>query len=387
MSNDGSPNLKRVRVDQVGSLLRPATLKETYARHGRREASDEELGRAQDKAIRAIIARQERLDLPVVTDGEFRRLNFQDSFGESVAGFAPENRSIQFHERRAAGATAFSRWDRDNPDGDTSLFYWRPITSSLKLERNRPLEEYLAAQALTARPVKITLISPDRICEQFERRNSASVYRDIDEFIADVARIERQMVAALVEKGCRYVQIDAPSYTSYVDPPSLERMRRRGEDPTAIMERSIRADNAVIAGFDEVAFGVHFCRGNQRSMWHREGSYDAIAEKLFNTLDHHRLLLEYDSERAGGFEPLRFVPKGKVAVLGLVSSKVSRVESADELMRRIDEAGRYIAVEQLALSPQCGFASNILGNLLSEEAQWRKFEVIQEVAARVWPDR
>lgn len=385
MNDDKLPSLGRIRVDQVGSLLRPDKLKETFSRHGRGEASDEELRRVQDEAIRAVIARQEQLKFPVLTDGEFRRLNFQDSFGESVGGFATINRSMQFHERRAAGATAFTRWDRDNPEGDTSLFYWRPILERLKLSRNRPLEEYRAASALTPRPVKITLISPDRICEQFERRNAAAIYKDIDEFIADVAEIERQMIVGLVDVGCRYVQIDAPSYTSYVDPPSLERMRRRGDDPMSIMERSTRADNAVIAGFEGVTFGIHLCRGNQRSMWHREGSYDAIAEKLFNTLHHQRLLLEYDSERAGGFEPLRFVPKNKVVVLGLVSSKIARVESADELKRRIDEAARYIAVEQLALSPQCGFASNILGNLLSEDDQWRKFEVIQEVAAQVWP--
>lgn len=386
MENGGA--LAKVRVDQVGSLLRPEKLKETYARHGRGKANDEELRHAQEEAIREIIARQERLNLPVLTDGEFRRLNFQDSFGESVTGFLPASRTIEFHERRAAGGKAFARWDRDNPDdGDASLFYWRPITERLKLARNRPLEEYRAAKALTPRPVKITLICPDRICEQFDRRNAASVYKNVEEFLADVAAIERQMVDGLIQAGCRYVQIDAPSYTSYVDPPSLERMRRSGAEPMAVMERSMKADNAVIAGFEGATFGMHLCRGNQRSMWHREGSYDAIAEKLFNTLNHRRLLLEYDTDRAGGFEPLRFVPKDKIVVLGLVSTKVSRVETPDELKRRIEEASRYISIEQLALSPQCGFASNILGNLLSEEDQWRKFDVIQEVAAQVWPDR
>ncbi len=380
--------LVKIRVDQVGSLLRPERLKNTYARHGRGATSDEELRQAQDEAIREIIARQERLDLPVLTDGEFRRLNFQDSFGESVTGFLPARRTIEFHERRAAGGKAFTRWDRDNPDdGDASLFYWRPIAERLKLSHNYPLEEYRAAKALTSRPVKITLICPDRICEQFDRRNAASVYKDVEEFLTDVAAIERQMVDELIQAGCRYVQIDAPSYTSYVDPPSLERIRRAGAEPVAVMERSMKADNAIIAGFEEATFGIHLCRGNQRSMWHREGSYDAIAEKLFNTLDHHRFLLEYDTDRAGGFEPLRFIPKGKIVVLGLVSTKISRVETPDELIRRIEEASRYVSIEQLALSPQCGFASNILGNLLSEQDQWRKFEVIQEVAARVWPDR
>ena len=161
-------------------------------------------------------------------------------------------------------------------------------------------------------------------------------------------------------------------------------MRGLGIDPMRQMTQSIEADNAVIDGINGVTFGIHLCRGNVRSMWHREGSYDAIAEKLFNTLRHDRFLLEYDTERAGTFAPLRFVPNNKIVVLGLVSSKVPQLESADGLKRRIDEASRYIPLEQLALSPQCGFSSNIVGNLLSEDDQWRKLELIQQVAADVW---
>jgi 5-methyltetrahydropteroyltriglutamate--homocysteine methyltransferase len=161
-------------------------------------------------------------------------------------------------------------------------------------------------------------------------------------------------------------------------------MRSRGEDPTTVMERSIKADNEIIAGFPATTFGIHICRGNRQSMWHREGHYDAIAEKLFAGLQHRRLLLEYDTERAGGFEPLRFVPKGKIAVLGLITTKVGRVESADELRRRIDEAARYLSLEQLAISPQCGFASSLRGNLLTEDEQFRKLDVMLEVARKVW---
>jgi 5-methyltetrahydropteroyltriglutamate--homocysteine methyltransferase len=161
-------------------------------------------------------------------------------------------------------------------------------------------------------------------------------------------------------------------------------MRAAGMDPMAKMERSMMADNAVIGGVQGVVFAMHLCRGNVRSMWHREGSYDAIAERLFNSLKHERFLLEYDTERAGGFEPLRFVPKNKIVVLGLVSTKVPALENADELKRRIDDAARYLPLEQLALSPQCGFSSNIVGNLLSEDDQWRKLDLIREVAADVW---
>jgi 5-methyltetrahydropteroyltriglutamate--homocysteine methyltransferase len=200
------------------------------------------------------------------------------------------------------------------------------------------------------------------------------------------------MIAALVEAGCRYIQIDAPGYTAYVDNVSLERMRARGEDPEKNLERSIAADNAVIAGFDDVVFGLHICRGNPRTIdprtgriaaqWHREGFYDSIAEQLFGELHHQRLLLEYDSERAGGFEPLRFVPKGKIAVLGLVTSKSDEVEAPDDVTRRIEEAGRYLPLEQLALSPQCGFGGSSVP--FPEDAQWRKLETILDVSRRVW---
>lgn len=377
--------LATVRIDQVGSLLRPQKLKDVYARHGLGQASDEELYLAQGEAVREVIAKQAAHRLPVLTDGEFRRLNFQDSFAESVTGFVPRKQTLQFHEQRAAGGTPLTRWDPDNPSrGEPSLGYWRPLVERIRLARNLPLEEFRFSQSLTSLPVKITLLSPDRLCEEFDRQNTASVYASIEEFLKDVVAVERQVAAELVQAGCRYIQIDAPSYTAYVDPHSLARMRANGENPVARMERSIEADNAVIAGFQDVTFGIHLCRGNQRSMWHREGSYDAIAERLFNGLQHHRLLLEYDTERAGGLEPLRFVPKDKVAVLGLVSSKIARVETADELKRRIGEASRHISLDRLALSPQCGFASNILGNLLGEEDQWRKFDVIREVASEVW---
>jgi 5-methyltetrahydropteroyltriglutamate--homocysteine methyltransferase len=202
--------------------------------------------------------------------------------------------------------------------------------------------------------------------------------------LADVDAIEHRMVRELVDAGCPYIQIDAPSYTAYVDPHSLEKMRSAGQDPVAKMERSIKADNAIIEGVNGVTFGIHLCRGNVRSMWHREGTYDAIAEPLFNGLQHQRFLLEYDTERAGGFEPLRFVPKDKIVVLGLVSTKVSRLETADELKRRIDQASRFFSLDQLALSPQCGFSSNIVGNLISEDDQWRKLDLVQRVAADVW---
>ena len=380
-----SPRISSIfRVDQVGSLLRPQKLKDVYTRHGDGQASDEELRQAQDESIRDLIAKQEAHGLSILTDGEYRRLNFQDSFVESVSGFIPKKQTLQFQEKRTLGGEALQRWQPDSAKTDPALQYWRPIAERLRLAENRPLAEWRYAAQLTKKPVKITLIATDRVCENFHRQNANAVYDDADEYLADVVEIERKIIQQLAEDGCPYVQMDAPSYTAYVDPRSTEKMKASGIDPLAQMERSISADNAVIDGITGVTFGIHLCRGNVRSMWHREGGYDAIAEKLFNGLHHDRFLLEYDTERAGTFEPLRFVPKDKTVVLGLVSSKVPELESADELKRRIDEASRYIPVGQLALSPQCGFSSNIVGNLITEDDQWRKLELVQRVVADVW---
>jgi 5-methyltetrahydropteroyltriglutamate--homocysteine methyltransferase len=276
------------------------------------------------------------------------------------------------------------RWDPYHVPQGAAILQRRPVSQKLRLTRNLPLEEYSFVSGVARKPAKVTLVGPDRISQRFDYQNSKSIYWSMEDFIADVARIEREMIRALVEAGCRYVQIDAPGYTAYVDGPSLAEMKERGEDPVKNLARSIKADNELLRLFDDVTFGIHLCRGNQRSMWHREGSYDAIAEMLFTELRHDRLLLEYDSPRAGTFEPLRFVPKGKTVVLGLVSTKVPELESVDDLKQRIDRASRYIPLEQLALSPQCGFASDVVGNLISEEDQKRKLEIVVETARQVW---
>ena len=380
MSAQILPDLTLMRVDQVGSLLRPAKLKDAFAKHDQGLISEEELRQGQDEAIREVLATQEAHDLPVVTDGEYRRLNFLESF-YGVAGFEGLHRwdALVRSDVRPPEASAAP------PKGLNPVVIARtPVTERLRLVRNRILEEYLFASRCTTRTVKTTLIDTDRIVETFDPEKSRAVYSDVDEFLADVVRIQRRMVEEVVQAGCRYVQIDGPSYTSYVDPSAVAAMRSKGEDPTVNLARSVEADNAVIAGFPGVTFGLHVCRGNRQSMWRHEGFYDAIAERLFNGLRHQRLLLEYDTDRAGNFEPLRFVPKGKTVVLGLITTKVGRVETVDELIRRIEDASRYLPIDQLALSPQCGFASDIQGNLLSEEAQWRKLDVMLETARQVW---
>jgi 5-methyltetrahydropteroyltriglutamate--homocysteine methyltransferase len=218
-------------------------------------------------------------------------------------------------------------------------------------------------------------------------RHPDDVYEDADAFIADVVAVEREMIGQLVDAGCRYVHIDEPGFTAYADAASLEVLRGRGEDPLVNMQRSVDANNALIAGFgDDVVFGVHLCRGNRESQWHREGTYDAIAEGVLGGLHYDRLLLEYDTDRAGGFEPLRFVRDDAVVVLGLLTTKTGAMERADDIKRRIEEASAHVPVERLALSTQCGFASGIRGNLISEDEQWRKLELVLQVAQDVWDE-
>lgn len=372
-----------MRVDQVGSLLRPAKLKEAFARYSQGLLSDETLVAAQDGAIREVIARQQAHHLPIVTDGEFRRHNFMESFAD-VAGFELWRSRVEAVPGSLEGAQSAPLPASQERGRDPVHAVRRPTAERLRLIRNRPLAEYRFAQGLTTTPVKITLIGSDRIFQRFAYEESRAVYANIDEFLSDVIAIERQMIAELVQAGCQYVQVDEPGYTAYVDASSLAEMQARGEDALANMERSIQADNEIIAAIPGVTFGIHLCRGNRQSYWHREGAYDAIAERLFNGLHHQRFLMEYDTERAGTFEPLRFVPKGKIVVLGLITTKTGRLETVDELKRRIEEATRYISLDQLALSPQCGFASEMVGNLLSEDDQWRKLDIMLETAAQVW---
>jgi 5-methyltetrahydropteroyltriglutamate--homocysteine methyltransferase len=389
-------SLRRLRVDQVGSLAGPPALRSLMERNALGEATDAALAAAQDEAIRDVIKQQEAIGFPVLTDGEFRRRNFQDSFGAAVTGFAtPEDVKRSYLERhREITKEAFQRAEQNFEAAGPAILHRLPARERLKLVRNVPLEEFRFASAVATHPVKETLVSPDRISQRFAHEHSKAVYAGMDEFLADVVAIEREMIAQLVAAGCRYIQIDAPGYTAYGDPVSLERMRSRGEDPDENLERSIRADNAVIAGFEDVVFGIHLCRGNPRTadpetgkvlaQWHREGHYDAYAEQLFAGLAHDRLLLEYDSDRAGSFAALRYVPKDKVVVLGLVTTKSEEVEGVDMLERRIAEASKYLPLDQLALSPQCGFGGAGPGAVLAEDVQWRKLERILETARQVW---
>lgn len=374
--------LRRSRVDQVGSFLRPEPLKADFLRHARGQLPMEALVAAQDEAIRGVVAKQRALGMPFVTDGEYRRLNWQVSFSRVDGWDLWPATWAQF----VKSPSNMGEGEQPNARGlDTVVSARTPATGKLGLVESFPGRELAFLKSITDTRTKITLMGPDRVCQMCDIAGSAPHYASSDEFLADVVAIQRRMVEELVAQGCAYVQLDEPSYTGYVDPATLERMRGRGEDPLKNLRRAVAADNAVIAGLGGRAVtGLHICRGNRASMWHREGSYDAIAEAVLGGLQFDRLLLEYDSDRAGGFEPLRFLPKGRMVVLGLITTKSGAVETVDQLRRRLEEAARFVDLDQVALSPQCGFASGIGGNMLSETEQWRKIEVMLEAAGRVW---
>lgn len=376
----------RLRADHVGGLPRPAWVRRAQADYERGGLSAGDLEVAHRDAVGALVRRQEEVGLEIVTDGEVTRRNFQESFGGSVSGFDarpfayPVDAATPAPGRAAEGnEVPAERAPSGMEDDGPPILHRRPVRERLRLVRNVVLEEYRRASSVSGTPVKVTLIGPDRISQRYAHEASGGVYEDMDAFVADVVAIEREMIGQVVDAGCRYVQIDEPGYTAYVDEPSLAQMRGRGEDPEVNLARGIAADNAVIEGFPGVTFGVHICRGGgggRGGMWyHRRGTYDAIAERLYGGLAFDRFLLEYDSDEAGGFDSLRYLPAGKVAVLGLVSNH-GPVEDVDYVQRRIDEASRWVDVDAMALCPRCGFS----GGGIAEEAVWDKLALVVRAA-------
>lgn len=356
------------RADHVGSLLRPRDLLEAR----QRGAPAEELREIEDRAIRAVLQRQAEVGLPVFTDGEFRRRTFMSDFNDSVEGL-DEGEAVA---RDWKGVAA--------PVSRVSGVAVAKIRQVRRLARHEA--EFLLAEA--PGPVKITLPSANQFpAIAFKRGVSEAAYANHSALLWDVVPIIAREVAALIEEGVRSIQLDAPRYSYYIDPKWREYVRSEmGVEPDEALDEAIRADNACLEGArrEGVTLAIHLCRGNNRSQWYAEGGYDPIAEKLFGQLNVDRFLLEYDSERAGTFEPLRFVPRGKQVVLGLVSTKAPQLESRDDLLRRIEEASRFVPLEDLAISPQCGFASTMEGNLLTEDDQWAKLRLVVEVARAAW---
>jgi len=355
------------RADHVGSFLRPADL--LAAR-----ASGTPLRKLEDQCILKALAKQKSLGFQIFTDGEMRRRNFMSELTDAVDGF--------------------DMGDAIARDWDAALE--KPKVASVtgvvnrKLRRMHPLTERELPFLKLHSPgdIKVPLPSATQFpAIAFKRGVTDKVYENHSELLWDIVEIMKQDMAQLAAEGVKYIQIDAPRYSYYLDPKWREWIKREmGQDPEEALDEAIAADNACFdaARRPGVTVAIHLCRGNNRSHWYAEGGYDAIAEKLFGSLRVDRFLLEYDDERAGTFEPLRLVPKDKIVVLGLITTKKAQLEKSDDIVKRIKEAAKFFPLENMAVSPQCGFASTAEGNLLTEDEQWAKLKLVIDTARRVW---
>jgi 5-methyltetrahydropteroyltriglutamate--homocysteine methyltransferase len=356
------------RSDVVGSLLRPAYLKEARDQFSSGKLTDSEFKQIEDRAVDECIELQIRTGVETLTDGEVRRYAFFGHLIDAVEGF----------DKYGGWAIPF----RD--EKGEQLVLPRPVVVS-KLRRKRPLcaEEFTYVRARTRHPAKTTMISAQQAAAYYDRKKSTAAYSTVDAYLADLVDILRDEVAELIRLGCTYIQIDSPQYTALLDPDLREGYRQRGNDPDRLLDLSIEMDNAVIGDHPGITFGLHLCRGNNQSKFYAAGDYGPIT-RVFRNTKFQRFLLEYDDERSGGFEPLRQVPEDRIVVLGLVSSKHPQLETKDELKRRIEAAAAFIPLERLALSPQCGFASTMEGNLVTAADQEAKLRLVSETANEVW---
>ena len=371
---------KPARAEVVGSLLRPAALREAIAdvyAPGHRAILPEERARdlsslkaIEDEAIREAVARQEEIGLDVVTDGEFRRYMFLNSFWDAVEGFSTDRNPVEFRNER----------------GETVVWHVQKVEERLRLVDSPAAREAEFLAATATRPFKVTFPAASLFRHPFTF-TPEHAYNDLEELVAHAIEIERGLIADAIEAGARYIQLDFPLYPYLVDPQWRERFKAAGLDVDEVLDRALAADNAVVKGVPaDVTVGLHICRGNYRSRWLCEGSLEPVAERLFGELERYdTFLVEWDDVgRDGGYEPIRHVPSGKTMVMGLVSSKTPALESSDDLLRRLEHAAAFLPLDQLALSPQCGFASVLDGNELDQETQWQKLELVARVAERAW---
>jgi 5-methyltetrahydropteroyltriglutamate--homocysteine methyltransferase len=362
------------RADHVGSLLRPPELLEA------RENSDGATLKAmEDKHVLRVLAKQKELGFEIFTDGELRRRNFMSNFTDAVEGF-----DLGAKITRDSGA-----WEAKGQAQEAHVSHVTGIVNAkLRQVRAVTANELPFLKKHSPGDIKVLLPSATQFpAISFKRGVTDKVYKDHSALLWDIVEIMKKDIAQFATDGVKYIQIDAPRYSYYLDPKWREWIKKEmGQEPEAALDEAIKADNACLEAARKpgVILAIHLCRGNNRSHWYAEGSYDAIAEKLFGTLDADRFLLEYEDYRSGTFEPLRFIPKNKVVVLGLISSKVPQLENSDTLVKRIHEAAKYFPIENLALSPQCGFASTAEGNLLTEDEQWAKLRLVVETARRAW---
>ena len=364
-----------VHAEVVGSLLRPPELLAAREEFARGLISAAAFKTVEDRAVDEAVALQEQAGLEVVTDGEMRRLSFQSQMTDAVQGFSGQG----------LDAFLWGDWHGEGEAGDYR--HARPagigIVEKLKPRRQLAAEEFTYLRARSRATPKVCLPSPS-LWANFYEPGAAGPYASLDEFLADVVDIMKLEVAELARLGATYVQLDAPHYTALLDPANHAFYEARGWAAEHWLERGIELDNAVIAAFPELTFGFHLCRGNQGSRWLVEGAYDAIAAPIFRHIRAQRLFLEYDDARSGSFAPLAQVPEDKVVVLGLVTTKSERMESPEALSGRIAEAAAYLPLERLALSPQCGFSTSIVGNRISPQVQQQKLVTVVETARRVW---
>lgn len=361
--------MEAYRSDVVGSLLRPQYLKDARKRYEAGEISAAEFKSIEDRAVDEAIALQIQAGLDVISDGEMRRYAFYGHFIDAVEGF----------DKYGGWAIPF----RDEQGNE--LVLKRPVVvSRLKRKRHLCSEEFTYLRAKTKHPAKATLINAQQAAAYYDPEKSKGAYSTIDAYLADVVDILRTEVEELIRLGCTYVQIDAPQYAALLDPTIREGYRQRGNDPDQLLNRCIELDNAVISGHSGVTFGLHVCRGNNQSKFYASGDYNPIAAKVFRETHFQRFLVEYDDERSGGFEPLQHVPEDRIVVLGLVTTKKPALESKADLKQRIQEAQKYVPLERLALSPQCGFASTEAGNLLTAADQEAKLRIVAETCKEVW---
>ncbi len=360
------------RADHVGSFLRPKALLDARERRAKGEISKEELRQAEDEAIRGIVRFQEDLGLDGITDGEFRRTYFHIDFLEQLDGVQTHaGFTSQFHTKK----------------GDVG-FAPPVLKVTGKVKHAKPIQrdDFTFLKSVTKRTPKVSIPSPTMLHFRGGREGiSKDAYPDLDEFFADVATAYREEIRQLGEAGCTYLQLDDTNLAYLCDPTMREAARGRGLDPDQLPRDYARLINAAIAGRPKnMTICTHLCRGNFKSAWVAEGGYEPVAEVLFNELDVDGYFLEYDDERSGDFKPLRFLPKGKTMVLGLVTTKLGELESKDAIKRRIDEAAKYAPVEQFCLSPQCGFSSTVHGNEIAREQQAAKMRLIVDVSREVW---
>ena len=362
--------------DVVGSLLRTPELLKARNDFAVGAITNSHFKAIEDRAVIEAIRLQEEAGLEVVTDGEMRRLSFQSQFTEAVDGLGKHD----------IDAFLWGNWHGDIRVGDLNVE--RPATLGVisKLTRKRHLssEEFTYLRGHTTRTPKITLPSPSLWANFWSAERSTAAYPTLDSFLADVVDILREDVAELARLGATYIQIDAPHYTALLDHRARAFYENQGWTLDQWLDRGIEMDNALMEGFTEVTFGFHLCRGNQGSRWLVEGSYEQLSKQIFQRIRAHRLLLEYDDERSGSFAPLGDVPDDKMVVLGLVTTKSPRHETKQELTARIKEASRFVPLERLALSTQCGFSTSVVGNRISVEDEKRKLRLIVETANEVW---